>query len=171
MKNNLILSESQNLGIISLQPKSGDLEKLSNWRPITLMCCDYKMLSKVIANRLKVILPDVISKEQFCFPGRTIVDNNILLRDIIYYSNENNVQGAVISLDWTKAFDRVDHSFLYKTMEKMGFSVEFILLVKMFCSDKKSSLQINGNILEKFDIGRGIRQGCPMSMILYVITV
>ena len=95
MKNELILSESQNLAVITLQPKEGDTQKLSNWRPISLMCCDYKILSKIIANRLKLIIPDVISKEQFCCPGKTIVDNNILIRDVIYYCNENDIQGAV----------------------------------------------------------------------------
>ena len=82
------------------------------------MCCDYKILSKIISNRLKSIMPDIISKEQFCCPGRTIVDNNLLLRDVVYYCNENNIQGAVLSLDWSKAFDRVSHSFLYKSMKK-----------------------------------------------------
>ena len=169
MKNELILSESQNLAVITLQPKEGDTQKLSNWRPISLMCCDYKILSKIIANRLKLIIPDVISKEQFCCPGKTIVDNNILIRDVIYYCNENDIQGAVLSLDWTKAFDRINHAFLFKSMEKMGFSRPVISLIKLFCSNKKSCLQINGNILETFDIGRGIRQGCPLSMMLYVL--
>ena len=169
MKNTLVLSESQNLAVITLQPKDGDTKKLVNWRPISLMCCDYKILSKIIANRLRFIIPDAISEEQFCCPGRTIVDNNILLRDVIYYSNEQNLQGAVLSLDWTKAFDRINHDFLYKSMEKMGFDNNVISLIKLFCSDKKSCLQINGNILEEIDIGRGIRQGCPLSMIIYVI--
>ena len=77
-----MLSDTQNLAIIALHPKDGDKKKLSNWRPISLMCCDYKILSKIISNRLKSILPDIISKEQFCCPGRTLVDNNILLRDV-----------------------------------------------------------------------------------------
>ena len=163
------MSESQNLAVITLQPKDGDSKKLANWRPISLMCCDYKILSKIVANRLKSILSDAISEEQFCCPGRTIVDNNILLRDVIYYCNEQNMQGAVLSLDWTKAFDRINHTFLYKSMEKMGFDNNAISLIKLFCSNKKSCLQINGNVLEKFDIGRGIRQGCPLSMIIYVV--
>ena len=169
MKNELILTESQNLAVITLQPKGGDTQKLSNMRPISLMCCDYKILSKIIANRFKMVIPDVISREQFCCPGRTIVDNNILLRDVIYYCNENNIQGAVLSLDWTKAFDRINHTFLFKSMEKMGFNRNVIDLIKLFCLNKKSCLQINGNILETFDIGRGIRQGCPLSMLIYVL--
>ena len=169
MKTTQMLSETQNLAVISLQPKKGDMEKLSNWRPISLMCCDYKFFSKIVANRLKTILPDVISNEQFCCPGKTIVDNNLLLRDVIYYCNENNIQGAVLSLDWTKAFDRVSHSFLYKSMEKLGFSSDVISIIKMFCSNKKSCILINGNMTQQFDIGRGIRQGCPLSMMLYIL--
>ena len=70
MKNYLILSESQHLAVISLQPKDGDKHKLSNWRLISLMCCDYKILSKVISNRFKLLLRNLISKEQFCCPGK-----------------------------------------------------------------------------------------------------
>ena len=139
MKNELILTESQNLAVITLKPKGGDTHKLPNKRPISLMCCDYKILSKIIANRFKMVIPEVISKEQFCCPGRT------------------------------KAFDRINHTFLFKSMEKMGFNRNVIDLIKLFCLNKKSCLEINGNILVAFNIGRGIRQGCPLSMLIYVI--
>ena len=70
MKDQLTLSETQNLAVITLQPKEGDTQKLSNWRPISLLCCDYKILAKIIANRFKNIIPNIISKEQFCCPGK-----------------------------------------------------------------------------------------------------
>ena len=109
----LSLTESQSLAVIILHPKSGDTKLLSNWRPISLMNCDYKIMAKVFANRLKLLVPEIISKEQFCCPGKTIVDCNIIMRDVLYYCNENNIEGAVLTLDWSKAYDRVDHNFLY----------------------------------------------------------
>ena len=81
----------------------------------------------------------------------------------------HNIQGAVLSLDWSKAFDRVSHSFLFKSMNKMGFNNNVISLIKLCCSDKKTCIQINGNLTEQFDIGRGIRQGCPLSMLIYIL--
>ena len=165
----LTLSQSQRLAIIILLPKSGDNTLLSNMRPVSLMTCDYKLLTKVYSNRLKLILPGVISEEQFCCPGKTIVDCNLVMRDMVYYCNENNIQGAVLSLDWSKAYDRVDHNFLYAVLRKLGFNEAFIQIVKLFCSSAESSVQINGNLTKTFNLGRGIRQGCPMSTILYVL--
>ena len=166
---NLSVTESQSLGIITLQPKSGDKKLLSNWRPITLMTCDYKLLTKIFANRLKCIVPQIISKEQFCCPGKSIIDSNLVMRDVLYYCNENNIQGAVLTLDWSKAYDRVDHNFLYAVLGKLGFCEAFIKVIQLFCSNVQSAVQVNGIITKSFDIGRGIRQGCPLSMILYVL--
>ena len=169
MITNLSLTQSQSLGIITLQPKSGNKTLLSNWRPITLMTCDYKILTKVFANRLKCIIPRIISNEQFCCPGKSIIDSNLVMRDVLYYCNENNIQGAVLSLDWSKAYDRVDHNFVYAVSNRLGFCESFIKIVKLFCSNVRSVVQINGNLTKTFYIGRGIRQGCPMSMIVYVL--
>ena len=78
-----------NQAIITLIPKKGDIDYLKNWRPISLLCVDYKMLTKILANRLKYILPDIISTEQNCsIPNRTIFDNLFLIRDIISYTKK-----------------------------------------------------------------------------------
>ena len=79
------------------------------------------------------------------------------MRDMLYYCNENNIQGAVLSLDWSKAYDRVDHDFLYAVLRKLGFNDSFIQIIKLFCSNAESSVQVNGNLVEAFSIGRGIR--------------
>ena len=166
---NLTITESQSLGVITLQPKNGDKTLLSNWRPITLMTCDYKILTKVFAARLKHIIPKIICQEQFCCPGKSIIDSNLIMRDVLYFCNENNIQGAVLTLDWSKAYDRVDHNFLFAVLAKLGFCDSFIKILKLFCSNVRSVIQINGNITSSFHIGRGVRQGCPLSMMIYVL--
>ena len=85
------MSDSQNLGIIKLSPKSGDLELIENWRPISLLNVDYKIISKTIANRLKNVLEKIISPEQYCgVPNRSIINcNNNSIRDIVNYVREN----------------------------------------------------------------------------------
>ena len=120
------LSYSQKTAIIILNPKDDRTSCLSNWRPISLTTCDYKIFTKLIANRLKYLMPNIISPEQFCCPGKSIVDCNTMVRDIVHYCSTEDLPGAVINLDWSKAFDRVDIDFLLKVMLKLGFSQIFI---------------------------------------------
>ena len=166
----LELGQSQSKGILKLVPKDGDLSYLKNWRPISLLNIDYKCIAKILANRLKNVLHKVVSKEQFCsVEGRSIVKCNTLIRDIVYYINENDLECALINLDWSKAFDRVDLSFMFKTMSRMGFNEAFIRKVKMLYNGSLSAICINGMISNFFPVERSIRQGCPMSMIAYVL--
>ena len=85
--------ETWNQAIITLIPKKGDTKYLKYWRPISLLCTDSKILTKILANRLKHILPEIISEEQNCsIPNRTIFNNLFLTRDIITYTKEKNNQ-------------------------------------------------------------------------------
>ena len=98
------------------------------------MNVDYKIVTKIIANRIKRILPMFISPEQFCgVPGRSITEVNTTLRDMIYYVNEKEMQVALINLDWSKAFDRINLEFLFKIFEKLGFSSDFIEMLYAVC--------------------------------------
>ena len=116
-----------NQAMITLIPKKGDTDYLKYWRPISLLCVDYKILTKILANRLKHILPDIISAEQNCsIPNRTIFNNLFLIRDIISYTKQKNNHFYILQIDQEKAFDKIDRTFLYKTLEKMGFSPLFI---------------------------------------------
>ena len=95
---------------------------MKSLRPISLICCDVKIVSKILANRFKPIMNNIISSNQYCVNGRTISDCNNELRDILYYYGETKTTGAIINLDWEKAFDRVNWDFLIKILKKMGFS-------------------------------------------------
>ena len=109
----LALEDRQNMGVISLIYKGGAENYLSSWRPISLLCVDTKILAKILAERLKIPIVKVIHKDQYCAPNKTIVDVNNNIRDLIYYSNEENIPGAIINLDWSKAFDKVNIDFFY----------------------------------------------------------
>jgi len=110
------LSLSQR-GVITLLFKKGDGTKLQNWRPITLLNTDYKILTKALSNRLKQVLPYIIHTDQTaCIPGRTINNNLRLIQDVITYANETNKPLALITIDQLKAFNRVSHTFLFKTL-------------------------------------------------------
>ncbi|CAL4248398.1 unnamed protein product, partial [Meganyctiphanes norvegica] len=168
---NLKLEGNQNLGIITLIYKDNeDAEKLSSWRPISLLCVDTKILAKLFAERLKMVIDKVIHPNQYCVPNKTIVDCNNQMRDLVYFCNSENLPGCIINLDWSKAFDKVNIDFLCKIMCKMGFSNSFINIILIFYVDRTSKCLINGNLTEDFKIERGVRQGCPLSMLLFIIS-
>ena len=159
-----------NQAIITLIPKKGDTNLLKYWRPISLLCKDYKILIKILANRLKYILPDIISTEQNCsIPNRTIFDNLFLIRDIITYTKQKNNYFYLIQIDQEKTFDKVDRTLLYKTMKEMGLSPLFINFLQIFYKQNTSMIIKNGFLSPQVSLLRGLRQGCPLFLPLYVI--
>jgi len=113
----------QKQGIISLIPKPGkNLESLSNWRPISLLNNDYKIATKSMSNRIKKILPSIISRSQSGFSkGRYIGENVRLIQECINYFNQPNNSGLIFFADFEKAFDSLDHSFMFSCLENMNF--------------------------------------------------
>ena len=118
---------------------------------------------------MKPLMVDIINENQHCINGRTITNCTTQIRDILYYFEEKESTGAVINLDWEKAFDRVNWVFLLNVMKRMGFPEFIINWVITMHTNIQSVCMINGSITKPFDIKRGVRQGCPLSMIFYVI--
>ena len=164
------LKLSQTKALIILIYKGGDVDLISNWRPISLICIDTKIAAKIIAYRIKPILFKCISKEQYCSGEQSIIDCNNTTRDIIDYISNENQTAALINVDLQKAFDSVDYNFLYKILEKMGFSKTFISWIKILYRGISSTCLINGHQGKPFPVNRGVRQGCPLSMVLYVLS-
>lgn len=158
--------------VLTLLPKKGDVRDIKNWRPVSLLCCDYKLLSKVLATRLGKVLEEVILPGQsYCVPGRSIFDNIHLIRDFFDVSKILGVDVGLISLDQEKAFDRVEHGYLWKTLQAFGFSSDFIGYVKSLYNDIESVLKVNGGLCAPFKVCCGVRQGCSLSGILYTLAI
>ncbi|KAJ8029421.1 hypothetical protein HOLleu_28804 [Holothuria leucospilota] len=165
------LSNSMKIGMITLIPKKGDLRKLTNWRPISLLNTDYKIISKALATRLSKVISTLVSEDQSCcVPGRNIADNVILMNNIIRYLDSKKVNGYILKIDQYKAFDRVDHGYLFDVLQKMGFGDYFRNWIAILYNEITACIKHNGFISPNFDIHRGVRQGCPISAILYVLT-
>ena len=164
------MSPSQRQAILTLLYKDGEKEKIGNWRPISLLNTDYKILTKAIANRLRDKLKTIIHPDQTCgIKGRLIFENIIFTKDAIFYANKNNKPLAVISIDQSKAFDRVNRNYLLKTLQKFGFGNNFIKWIKIIYTNTTSAICTNGHVSRTFLLTRGVRQGCPLSPLLYII--
>ena len=158
--------------VITLIPKKGDLTDIKNWRPVSLLCSEYKILSKALGNRLAGVLGQVIHPDQRYFvPVRSIFDNISLIRDIFYVSKLLNLDCGLLSLDQEKAFDRVEHSYLWSALTAFGFGKNFIDMIRVLYCDVESMLKINGGLCAPFQVLRGIRQGCPLSGMLYSLAI
>ena len=164
------LSLSQLRGVLSLSFKKGERLAPKNWRPISLLNCDYKIASRVIAGRLLKVIHLVVEKDQTCgVPGRFIGENVAFLRNVVDYATLSDVPVAFLSVDQEKAFDRVDWDFMRATLRHMGFSPSFIGWVNLFYSGVQSAVNVNGHISDFFALSSGVRQGCPLSPLLYVL--
>ena len=115
------------------------------------------------------MLPSIISNDQTCIPRRNIASNLHTLHDIVKYANSKNIEAAILFLDQEKAFDRVDHQFLIKTLKHPNFGDYFISWVEIILKDITSCVKINGFLTGEIEITRGVCQGDPLSALLYVI--
>lgn len=166
------LSVSCKRAVLSLLPKKGDLSLLKNWRPVALLTTEYKIISKCLANRLKEFLNLIIHKDQtYCIPKRTIMDNLFLIRDILDICKDFKMNVGLIALDQEKAFDRVDHNYLFNALKAFGFGKSFINWVKLLYTDAVCIVKVGGGLSCPIPVSRGIRQGCPLSGQLYSIAI
>ena len=166
-----LLSDSQRLSYITLLCKNqNDSSNMKNWRPISLLNYDYKIISKSLSNRLNTVLETLVHEDQTCaVKGRSIFDNVHLLRNIIDYVDQKNLPCIFLNLDQEKAFDRVSYDFMFKCLKTFGFGNNFIKWIKILYTDISSSVLVNQFISDPIKILRGIRQGCALSLSLYVL--
>lgn len=167
------LPESQNLSYISLIPKdSGSPLEMKNYRPISLLNVDYKILTKALTSKLRPFMSTLIHEDQtYSVTGRTIHDHNHTLRDIITYAEDKQLNTCILSLDQAKAFDRVSHSFLHKVLNQCNFGPNFRKWIEIIYSKPQSAVIVNQTLSEAFPLGRSVRQGDPLSPLLYVLSL
>jgi hypothetical protein len=166
-----ILPESLRTGVITLLEKKGkDRLNIANWRPITLLNIDYKLLTKTLGQRLKTVFPGLIHKDQNGFvPGGSIFYSSHTIRDILFYCKKENIELILLALDYSKAFDSVDFDFIHKTFQLFNFGENFRHWIRIIYNEGKSCIANNGLISECFAINRSTRQGDPISPLVFIL--
>jgi exonuclease III len=167
------MSQDQRQGIITLSPKKNKLRKfLKNWRPITLLTVDYKLLAKSLALRLSTILPEFIDASQFGYiKDRYIGENIRCVIDLDAYYKKEKKEIYALQIDFEKAFDSINWEFMFKSLEAMNFDKDFIKWVRILYKNTMSCVMNNGHKTNTFELQRGVHQGCPLSALLFIILV
>ena len=164
------LTKTQRKAVITMIPKKSDTTKVENLRPISLLNCDLKIATKALAYRLEEILPKIIKPTQTCsIKGRKMHHHTLLVREIISCAKTTGKPTYILTFDQEKAFDKVSWKYLEMVLEKFDFPKEFIKMIKTTYNNIQSTILINGNLTKPFSIRRGLRQGCPLSLILYIL--
>ena len=164
------LTDSQRESLLRLIHKKDDKRLPKNWCPIFLLNTDYKLASKVITERLKSVMSSIVYQDQTCgIPGKTIFSNLQLVHDLLDMIDKTDETGIFVTLDQEKAFGRVDHEFLMPTLSKFGFGPIFCQWVSLFYNNDFSHIICNGKLSDPVFLSRGVRQGCPLSPLLYVL--
>jgi hypothetical protein len=154
------MSNVVNQTVLVLIPKVANPQELTQFRPVALCNVLYKICSKVMANRLRRVLDDIISEERSAFvPGRLITDNVLIAYECVHYlRNKKGKKGVcAVTLDMAKAYDRVEWEYLRAIMLALGFPVGWCELVMKFVTTVSFSVRVNGTHSPSFTPTRGIR--------------
>ena len=167
-----MLCTSQRQAIIKLLIKPNkDKRYISNWRPISLLNLDQKIISKALAIKLKKVLPVLISPGQTAYVnGRFIDDNGRLISDIIEICDIEKWCGYLTTIDFEKAFDSLNHAFLIVALRKYGFGDNFTDWIKILLKNQESCVINERHTTKYFKLERGARQGDLMSTYLFDIS-
>ncbi|KAL6551326.1 hypothetical protein OROMI_021814 [Orobanche minor] len=154
---------------ISLIPKNNNPQSWKDFRPISLCNSTYKIISKILSKRLASILPSFINSAQSGFiKGRNITDN-ILTAHEVTHDISQSMTNTIIKLDMEKAYDRINWNFIFQVMTRFGFSVAWVNFIKSCISNCWFSILVNGQSAGFFKSDRGIRQGDPLSPLIFAI--
>ena len=158
-------------GYITLIHKKGAKNQITNYRPISLLNYDLKIFSKCLTNCIKPLISDLAHEHQYAKPGKQISSVTTLLRDLWWDVCNSESDAYFISLDFQKAFDSVDQQWLLRVLQKMNFPTKFIQIINSLNNNTHVKVLVNGFQTKNIQIQKGVRQGDPFSLYLFLLAV
>ena len=164
------ITDQQKHDILLCIPNNSDPERIWDYRPLTLLNSDYKLLTRIIANRMGPWMTNITQWSQHCGPhGNTIFDAAAAIRDVVAYAEISGPPLCVLSIDFKDAFHKISHNYLFELLRIYGFSERFQQRIKGVYDRVTSSIQINGHRSHPTPITISVRQGCPLSILLFAL--
>jgi hypothetical protein len=152
--------------------KKKDVRDIANYRPITILNTDYKIFTKALSTKLSEVASKLIHEDQAGFlPGRSIFDQVKLSKLIIDYAEATGNDGIIVALDQEKAYDKIAHDYLWKTLEKFALPQPFIKTIQHLYEKAETVVIINGVISTPFRVTQGVHQGDPLSCLLFDLAI
>ncbi|KAJ1688151.1 hypothetical protein LUZ63_019541 [Rhynchospora breviuscula] len=161
-----------NKASITLVPKKRNPMEISDYRPISVINTFSKIISKILANRLQPHMTTLVSPLQTAFTkGRSIMESYMVAREFLSFYHKNKIPALLLKVDFAKAFDSVSWTFLTNLLVERGFPPRWLTWVLRLLTSSSSSIKINGESTETFFHRKGLRQGDPLSPLLFILAV
>ena len=164
------LSKGINSTFIALIPKVDNPQCLNEFRPISLVGSMYKILAKVLPNRLRLVIGSVVSDSQSAFiKGRQILDGIMVANEIVDEARRHKKELLLFKVDFEKAYNSINWGYLQEVVMKMGFLTLWRIWIKECTETATASVLVNGSPIKEFSLGKGLRQGDPLSPFLFLL--
>ncbi|GJY76394.1 putative RNA-directed DNA polymerase [Tanacetum coccineum] len=164
------ISRGCNSSFVTIIPKVADSIGLGDFRPISLIDCYYKILAKILAERVKKVVGEVVGDVQTAFiKGRFILDGVLIANETVEFVRKKKEIGLVFKVDFEKAYDSINWKFLGDIMKRTGFGSKWCKWVENCLNSSSMSILVNGSSTEEFTLERGVRQGDPLSLFLFIL--